>query len=66
MTTKTINEQLKLKYWNVFRYDKKTGTSNKLGVVRARGNPEAVRKGWKKFKVLRTNEELKKIYARVK
>ena len=58
--------ELKAKIWNVYRYHKETKKSDFLGVVRARGSPHALGAGWKKFKVPRTNQELSKIYVRIK
>jgi len=64
----TPNKQaeLKMKLWNIYRFNPKNKTSTFLGVVRAKGNPHAIGRAWTKFKVPRTNQELSKIYARLK
>lgn len=52
--------------WNVFKFEKKTGESILLGVVNAKHQPDALKRGWDKFKVPYTNEKLKEIYVRRK
>ena len=66
MKTEKEKHELKMKYWNIYRFNPKNKTSKFLGVVRARGNPHAIGVAWRKFKVPRTNQELSKIYARLK
>lgn len=57
---------IKFKKFNVFRYDDKTKKSELLGVVIASGSPDAIMRGWKKFKIPHKNYEMKMIYARRK
>lgn len=59
-------DEFKNHRWNVYKFEPKTKISKLLGVVNARHQPDALGKGWKKFKIPRINSELKNIYVRRK
>lgn len=52
-----------MKTWIIYRYDPKTRKSHDLGRVRANNSPQAVLRGYEKFKV-RTNAEQRYVGAR--
>lgn len=61
-----LEKKLKIKshLFKVFRFNKKTRKGKLLGTIMACNCPDAVIRGWKKFKVPKTNEEQSLIYAR--
>jgi hypothetical protein len=61
-----MEKEFKIHRWNVYKFDFKTKKSKLLGSVNAKHQPDALLKGWNKFRITRTHQELKGIYVRRK